>query len=87
LEADQCFVIKDGHGISPARVACRSVLIGLTVLPSVLGQDVSVDKLLNKLPPPEKLAKPPVERALQQPDPAIKDPLVGQIVRSLSARQ
>jgi hypothetical protein len=41
----------------PARVACRSVLIGFTVFSSALGQDVSVDKLLNKLPPPEKLAK------------------------------
>jgi tetratricopeptide (TPR) repeat protein len=42
-------------------------------------QDPSIDRLLKKLPPPEKLVKPSVERAVKQPDPALRDPLVDQI--------
>ena len=45
-----------------------------------LAQDASIDRLLNKLPPPEKLVKPPVKQAVEQPDPALKDPLGRQIV-------
>ncbi|MEY2520324.1 MAG: hypothetical protein QOF24_2083 [Verrucomicrobiota bacterium] len=42
-------------------------------------QDPSIDKLLKKLPPPEKLVKPTVERAVRQPDTALRDPLTSQI--------
>src|SRR3954451_4135698 len=42
-------------------------------------QDPSIDRLLKKLPPPEKLVKPSVERAIKQPDRALRDPLVDQI--------
>jgi len=42
-------------------------------------QDPSIDKLLGKLPPPEKRVKSPVATALQQTDPALRDPLVAQI--------
>jgi tetratricopeptide (TPR) repeat protein len=54
------------------------VLITLS-FSAVRGQDPSIDKLLKKLPPPEKLVKPTVERAVRQPDPALRDPLVPQI--------
>src|SRR5687768_15395936 len=42
-------------------------------------EDPSIDRLLKKLPPPEKLVKPSVARAINQPDPALRDPLVSQI--------
>ena len=42
-------------------------------------EDPSIDRLLKKLPPPEKLVKPSVARAINQPDPALRDPLVPQI--------
>ena len=70
----------------------RSPLLGLslTLLLSlearVFAQDASIDQLLKKLPPPEKFAKSPVERALQQPDPADKDPLLKDIVRRCALR-
>lgn len=41
--------------------------------------DPSIDRLLKKLPPPEKLVKPSVARAISQPDAALRDPLVAQI--------
>jgi tetratricopeptide (TPR) repeat protein len=47
--------------------------------PAGYAQDPSIDRLLKKLPPPEKLVKPTVERAVRQPDPALRDPLVPQI--------
>src|SRR5438067_958351 len=48
-----------------------------------LAQDTSIDKLLNKLPPPEKLVKTPVKQAMEQPDPAFKDPMGRQISRAI----
>ncbi|HZR79374.1 MAG TPA: hypothetical protein VFA58_09195, partial [Chthoniobacterales bacterium] len=42
--------------------------------------DESIDSLLNKLPPPEKIVRPRVQQAMQ--DPATKDPLV---TRALAA--
>lgn len=42
-------------------------------------QDPSIDRLLSKLPPPEKFQKSPLERALQQEDPALRDPLLNDI--------
>src|ERR1700730_3742248 len=45
-------------------------------------QSPSIDRLLSKLPPPEKLAKPPVQQALQPNDPAAKDPAIKQIVKA-----
>ena len=46
-------------------------------------QDASLDKLFSKLPPPEKLGKPPVRRAMEQPDPAYKDPMGRQIFQAI----
>jgi tetratricopeptide (TPR) repeat protein len=62
--------------------AAAIALIALTTLavPVASAQDPSIDKLLKKLPPPEKLVKPTVKRAVSQPDPALRDPLISQIV-------
>src|ERR1700722_19248133 len=38
----------------------------------------SIDSLLNKLPPPNKLVKPHVQQALE--DPAVKDPLADRAI-------
>jgi tetratricopeptide (TPR) repeat protein len=46
-------------------------------------QDGSIDRLLNKLPPPEKLVKPPIQRAVEQPDPAFKDPIGRQVLQAV----
>ncbi|MFZ1220606.1 MAG: tetratricopeptide repeat protein [Chthoniobacterales bacterium] len=66
----------------PVRFSRRpSLLLALVTLTVSIanGQDPSIDRLLKKLPPPEKLVKPSVQRALNQPDPALKDPLVDQM--------
>jgi superkiller protein 3 len=42
-------------------------------------QDPSIDRLLNKLPPPERFQKSPLESALGQVDPAMEDPLLNEI--------
>ncbi|HYY14775.1 MAG TPA: tetratricopeptide repeat protein, partial [Chthoniobacterales bacterium] len=60
-------------------------LVALTLTASLplrcaIAQDVSIDKLLSKLPPPEQLGKPPVRQALEHADPAARDPLAKQIV-------
>ncbi|MDQ6623391.1 MAG: tetratricopeptide repeat protein [Verrucomicrobiota bacterium] len=47
-------------------------------------EDPAITRLLNKLPPPEKLVKPSVQKTLQQPDPVTKDPLVGTMVSALA---
>lgn len=46
---------------------------------AIAAQDASIEQLLKKLPPPEKLVKPSVERALEQPDPALRDSMVNDI--------
>ena len=73
---------------SSVRITCfiAAFLAATSTAPIVRGQDASIDRLLSKLPPPEKLVKPPVQRALEQPDPAIKDAIVGQVAHSLAAR-
>src|SRR5437016_14591427 len=54
---------------------CAMLVFVSTDLIQAQSQDASLDKLLSKLPPPEKLGKPPVQRAVERPDPAFKDPL------------
>lgn len=49
-------------------------------------EDASIDQLLKKLPPPEKLVKPTVKQALNRSDPAFQDPLIGQIAIALAYR-
>src|SRR5205085_3441181 len=62
------------------RGVSAALSLGLVLASSALAQDASIDRLLNKLPPPEKLVKPPVKQAVEQSDPALKDPLGRQIV-------
>jgi len=59
----------------------------MTVAASALAQDPSIDRLLKKLPPPEKLVKPRVEHAVRQTDPAINDPLVSQIFSAIDRNE
>jgi tetratricopeptide (TPR) repeat protein len=49
-------------------------------------QDASIEQLLKKLPPPEKLVKPSVERALGQQDPALRDSMVNDIAAAWRSR-
>ncbi len=60
--------------------------LALAFAPELRAQDPSIDRLLSKLPPPEKLVKRPVERALDASDPAMRDPLVKSIGAALSAQ-
>ena len=61
-------------------LVCLALLfLALPFIGEARGQDPSIDRLLKKLPPPEKLVKPSVARAIKQPDPALRDPLVQQI--------
>src|ERR1043166_4236752 len=43
-------------------------------------QDASIDQLLKRLPAPEKLVKPSVERAVEQRDPALQDKMGSDIL-------
>ena len=66
----------------PLRLSARAIagfILAIVSLSSVQAQDPSIDKLLKKLPPPEKLVKPTVQRAVRQPDTALRDPLTSQI--------
>ena len=67
------------------RFAIALLLACATSFGSARAQDPSIDRLLKKLPPPEKLVKPSVERAIRKTDPALKDPLVTQIFSALDA--
>jgi Flp pilus assembly protein TadD len=55
------------------RVCC---VLGFSLGASFAAEDASIDRLLKKLPAPEKLIKPSVPQASQPPDPALKDPLL-----------
>src|SRR5437773_3573738 len=59
------------------------LVLALLATTGALAQDASIDRLLNKLPPPAKLVKPPVQRAIEQPDPAFKDPIRKQIFQAV----
>ena len=48
--------------------------------------DAEIDRLLKKLPPPEKLVKPN-EHVVRANDPALRDPLVKQIDAADKAKQ
>src|SRR5947207_9807295 len=64
--------------------AIAGIFLGcaLLIVSPANAQDASIDRLLSKLPPPEKIAKPNPQKALQQNDPAEKDPLVKQIIKA-----
>ena len=60
-----------------------AILLGLLLASDAFAQDASIDKLLNQLPPPEKLLKPRVQRAQKQ-DPTFRDPLGQQAVSAIN---
>src|SRR5881392_840200 len=59
------------------------LVLALLATTGALAQDASIDRLLNKLPPPAKLVKPPVQRAVEQPDPAFQDPVGKQTLQAI----
>ena len=63
---------------SPTRLLVSSLLVFL-VISSLAAEDASIERLLGKLPPPEKIVKPSAPRSAQQKDPALQDPLFVQI--------
>lgn len=71
---------------SPACVFCVALVLCL-VRPDVnAATDAEIDRLLKKLPPPEKLVKPN-QQVVRVNDPAMRDPLVKQIEAATKARQ
>lgn len=50
--------------------------LGFSLGTSFAAEDASIDCLLKKLPPPEKLIKPSAGQTAQASDPALKDPLL-----------
>lgn len=64
-----------------------SIGVGLAVALSASpshAQDPAIERLLKKLPPPEKLVKPSVKKALDRPDPILKDPLARELLNNLA---
>ncbi|HEX4668022.1 MAG TPA: tetratricopeptide repeat protein [Chthoniobacterales bacterium] len=66
------------------RCRLRLTIVALLVqLAHAQAQEPSIDNLLKKLPPPEKLVNTPIQRALNVEDPALKDPLGNEVVAAL----
>jgi predicted Zn-dependent protease len=65
--------------------AAGSIVLALAFPVVAKAQDPSIDKLLNKLPPPEKLVKARVDKELRKNDPALKDPATGRIFSLVEA--
>src|SRR6266404_9229656 len=62
--------------LSPRIALLFTALVFLSAKASAFkAQDTSIDKLLKKLPPPEKLVQPRVQQAVRQSDSALNDPL------------
>ncbi len=80
------------HGfftLRAVKLAIRLVTCWILLLPlgiCLAADDASIDRLLSKLPPPEKLIKPSVQKALQQHDPAFKDSLVPYLRQAFQTR-
>src|SRR5438045_6513244 len=66
--------------ISRAALTIAAVITGASTA-TVRAQDASVDQLIKKLPPPEKVAK----STMQLADPALRDPLAKQVIDSAKA--
>ncbi|HSH37190.1 MAG TPA: tetratricopeptide repeat protein, partial [Chthoniobacterales bacterium] len=73
----------------PLRGGCVALNVAFLAITASLARaqqtDPSIDRLLSKLPPPEKIVKPAPERAMQSADPAGRDPLVGGIFAAVKA--
>ena len=66
-----------------ARVFATVCFLAIPVLAGA--QEPSIERLLKKLPAPEKLVKPQVKRAIEKPDTAVKDPLAKQTISALNS--
>ena len=67
-------------------VFCAAILLSLVSPDAYAATDSEIDRLLKKLPPPEKLVKRN-EHVLRVTDPALRDPLVKQIEAASKANQ
>ena len=77
----------NGRMTSRSRISFASALFIAALSRFALGaQDASIEQLLKKLPPPEKLVKPSIERALEQQDPALRDSMVNDIAAASRSR-
>jgi tetratricopeptide (TPR) repeat protein len=61
-------------------------LLGFSAGTSLAAEDASIDRLLKKLPPPEKLVKQSSPKPSQAADPALKDPLLTYAITSAMMR-
>ena len=67
-------------GVSPrVRLVQLCWILSLGLLLPVHGEDASLDNLLKKLPPPEKIIKQSKPQQSQRRDPALQDPLFVQV--------
>src|SRR5690242_3846529 len=64
-------------------VSSMAIGLGLALAYDAFAQDAPIDKLLNKLPPPEKVLQPPVQGTRQRQDSALRDPLGQQTVSAI----
>jgi tetratricopeptide (TPR) repeat protein len=71
---------------SPSCVFCVAIFFCLVRSNAGAATDAEIDRLLKKLPPPEKLVKPN-EQVVRVNDPALRDPLVKQIEAATNARK
>ena len=55
-----------------------ALILGALVYPAIGAEDASIDRLLRKLPPPEKIVR--------QPDPLLNDPLAKKAIAAINAR-
>lgn len=71
---------------SPSCVFCVALFLSLVGPNAYAATDAEIDRLLKKLPPPEKLVEPN-QQVVRVNDPALRDPLVKQIEAAAKARQ
>lgn len=79
------FRLRFAMKFPPACVLCVAIFLFLAP-PASAATDSEIDRLLKKLPPPEKLVKRN-ENVVRVSDPALRDPLVNQIEAAAKARQ
>src|SRR5450755_4449523 len=72
--------------LRPSRVLFAAILFALVRVNAHAAGDPEIDRLLKKLPPPEKLVQAD-ERILRVTDPAMRDPLVKQISEASRANK
>ncbi|MEP6810355.1 MAG: hypothetical protein ABI992_08945 [Chthoniobacterales bacterium] len=64
---------------------CLIALLGVGLLVRAQAQDPDIDRLLKKLPAPEKLVKPQITFRGAASDPAMRDPVTQQLMQNLAS--